>query len=607
MLLSPEMKLPRSCLVVLALFLGACATSQPPALVDLPATGPQGELVSKVPVVDIHTHTFNARFLPIRNLVLGKRRDKGWGGFFVRPPFAIAVANKIARFTKLKDLPAVNPATERQPTKEQAKEANELSAQLERPETPVTAGELQKHPGVTGIQKIAEGRQSEVSEAELKPLEMVVSVFAPQKQAPVDKAKRKSEIGHFLKCLLASDDELVNKFHEDHGERVDLMVSHMMDLAPVFNQEVDRKRFLLPFGEQIARFERQQDSAKGRMLYFVAYNPFRDHYRGGRPGDALAWVKNAYEKHGAFGVKIYPPAGYTPFCNHIPDPPRRPKWSQAWKQWNARYRPDGKLLTGEQLDARLLDLFCWAVDNDVPLFVHTGNHEVEASKDYFEMANPARWLALLNKHEKKLKNIRICFGHAGDSEYWFGKGREGWGKDVYQLCATYPNIYCEFGVHDDIVYPDKRKNFSARLAELIAESRADSRLFDFSTKILYGSDWYMPMIAGRDRINYLNAHKEAILKVQLKPLEGEPNPVDTESLYKNYFYRNAMAFLNAKEQLKRNGIPNSLRANLRDLVNKAGTEDSSSRSRGAGAKLRARTEPGERRSDEGEGLVSFAR
>jgi predicted TIM-barrel fold metal-dependent hydrolase len=370
----------------------------------------------------------------------------------------------------------------------------------------------------------------------------------------------------------------------------------MMDLEPVFDQELDHRRFLLPFDEQIARAKNQQANAGGRMLYFVAYNPFRDHYRGGGPGDALAKVKRAYEEQGAFGVKIYPPSGYTPFDNKIPPPPRWPKWTQAWKQWYARYHHRGVQIDEKELDARLLKLFCWAVKYDVPLFVHTGDNEVEANKGYAKLADPAHWLALLGKYPEKLKNIRICFAHAGDSEYWFSSKREGWGEHVYQLCAKYRNIYCEFGVHDDIVYGEKREKFSAKLAQLIAESRADPEKFDFSTKILYGSDWFMPMMAGRDRVNYLNAHKDAILNVRLA--EGEPNPVDIERLYKNYFYRNAMAFLKAKGNLKRNGIPESLQATLRELVEQVGTEDLASRERGAGITRRAPAEAGRRRSQE---------
>ncbi|HWM24276.1 MAG TPA: amidohydrolase family protein [Chthoniobacterales bacterium] len=602
MFLPCETRFPRSYLVVLALFLGACATSKPPPpLVVLSSSGPQAELVAQVPVVDIHTHTFNARFLPIRNIALG-RRDKNRAMWLLRPPLLVAITNAVTRRTELDGL-AADLDSEAQ-LRRIADEANQLASQLDAPAKPVTARELGNDPRVTAIEKIAEGGSGgELSDLELMAWEPIVSILTTQEKAPVDKARRRSEISHFLKCLSMSDRELVKTFRDDHQDKVALMVSHMMDLAPVFGQEEDSSR-LLPFREQIRRFKKQQDNAEGRMLYFVAYNPFRDHYRGGQPGDALKVVKTAYEQQGAFGVKVYPPAGYTPFANRIPNPPKGLAWWPGRAQWNARYQPDGIRLKNEELDAPLLDLFHWAVKNDVPLFVHTGTSEVQARNGYWKMANPAHWKELLDKHEKDLKNIRICFGHAGDSGYWFGEGKNvGWGKDIFELCVKYPNIYCEFGVHDAIVYPDPREVFTTKLAELIEISRA--KPYNFATKILYGSDWYMPMPGGRDRVNYLNAHKDAILRVPLKQGESDSNPVDTESLYKNYFYRNALAFLNAKKQLEREEIPGSLRAKLRYLVKLADTEDSSSRTRGAGAKLRARTGPGQRRSQEG--LASFAR
>ena len=69
----------------------------------------------------------------------------------------------------------------------------------------------------------------------------------------------------------------------------------------------------------------------------------------------------------------------------------------------------------------------------------------------------------------------------------------------------------------------------------------------------------MPMIAGSDRVNYLNAFKVAILDVR-------PNGASTEFLYKNFFYRNALAFLNTRKRLARGGLPAELRQRLQRLL-----------------------------------------
>ena len=65
----------------------------------------------------------------------------------------------------------------------------------------------------------------------------------------------------------------------------------------------------------------------------------------------------------------------------------------------------------------------------------------------------------------ELRTLRLCLRHAGGGGYWFEESR-----------TSHP--------------------------------------YDFSTEILYRSDWFMPMIAGSDRVNCMNAFKAAILHVR---------------------------------------------------------------------------------------------
>ena len=544
--------------IPVALLLSSCSTSKPPPKVVLPSAGPAAALVKQVPVVDIHTHTFNARFLPIQNIALGKR-DMHPLLSFAGDPMVIAITDLITRATQ-EDIDPPGAAAELRLMEDVAAKANRLSADLEgekEPANPVNAQELQNDPRVTGLQKIAERMPSHtLSNAELAGLQTFVWMFADHRQPFADKEKQKLEVAHFLRCLTAAEGRMVQLFQQDQQEQVALMVSHMMDMAPTYNQREDRNKLLRFAEQQVPRVRRQQENAGGKMLYFVAYNPFRDHFSDGVPGGALALVRKAYEEQGAFGVKIYPPSGYTPGNNQIP---RRPRViaRQPGEQWDARYKPHGVLLTGAELDARLLEFFRWCVREDVPVFAHSGAGEVQARNGYGKMADPAGWRRLLEEHPE-LRTLRLCLGHAGGGDYWFEESERGWGREVFKLCADYPNVYCEFGIHDQIVDPVKRARFSAKLARLIAESRA-THPYDFSTKILYGSDWFMPMVAGSDRVNYLNAFKAAILQVQ-------PNAFSTASLYKNFFYRNALAFLNTRQRLARGGLPPELRKRLQALL-----------------------------------------
>jgi predicted TIM-barrel fold metal-dependent hydrolase len=540
-----------------ALLLSSCSTSTPPPKIVLPSAGPAGALVKNVPVVDVHTHTFNARFLPIQNIALGKR-DMHPFLSLAADPVVIAITDLITRATE-EDIDPPGTAAELRLMEDVASEANFLSAVLEGGMSAkrVTAIELQNDPRVTGLQKITDGLPGQtLSNAELAGLRRFVLMFADHQQPFADKENQRDEVAHFLSCLTAAEGRIVRLFQQDQQEQVALMVSHMMDMAPTYNQREDGRK-LLRFAEQeVPRVRRQQENAGGKMLYFVAYNPFRDHFDDGQPGRALAVVRRAYEEQGAFGVKIYPPSGYTPTGNRIPQRP----WvlaRQPGEQWDARYKPHGVRLTGAELDARLLEFLRWCVREDVPVFAHSGDGEVQARNGYGRMANPAGWRRLLEEHPE-LRTLRLCFGHAGGGDYWFRESDGGWGREVFELCADCPNIYCEFGIHDRIVDPANRARFSAKLARLIDESRANHP-YDFSTKILYGSDWFMPMIAGSDRVNYMNAFKAAILEVR-------PNGASTESLYKNFFYRNALAFLNVRQRLALGGLPTELRQRLQRLL-----------------------------------------
>ena len=106
--------------------------------------------------MDIHTHTFNARFLPIQNIALGKR-DMHPFFSLAADPVVIAITELITRATD-EDIDPPGMAAELRLMEDVASKANLLSAALEGgmgPAKQVSARELQKDPRVTGLQKIA--------------------------------------------------------------------------------------------------------------------------------------------------------------------------------------------------------------------------------------------------------------------------------------------------------------------------------------------------------------------------------------------------------------------------------------------------------------------
>jgi Amidohydrolase len=571
---------------LISLLILGCHTS-PPSKVDITHfSAAERALIRTSPVIDIHTHTFNSRFLPIREIALGKRDKFGISSIFITDSLALALVHYIVWATE-KDTPSHNAISSLQLAKltNATLKANPTPTITTPITTPITSDQITAAPGIQGARLIIEKHRQfhDLNASQKQSLQRFANYFSADPGILPDQTDHSNEIGHFLACITAKSTSMESLYQNDHttGKNhpllppgrhlITLATSHMMDMAPTYDQKESQTTdedpsLLYPFREiQIPLMQDQQRDANGRLLYFVAYNPFRDTWSGddmAKPGHALQIIKDAYDHHGAFGVKIYPPSGYAPAGNTIKSRP----WAiskQPGRQWDARYRPKGRPpLTGADLDAELLQLCLWAVKNDVPLFTHCGQGEFEARGTYHTLADPRGWLKLLQDNSKshpELRNLRLCLGHAGGGSEWFdhsdaAQWNNNWGATVYQLCRDYPHIYCEFGAFDEMATEPARTAFSLHISQLITASKTSGNPWNFSTKILYGSDWFMPLYQSTDRLNYLLSFQSAIY-----------NAGGTE-LYKNYFYRNALAFLSPEKRIAKGGLPAPLVSQLHHLL-----------------------------------------
>jgi hypothetical protein len=160
--------------------------------------------------------------------------------------------------------------------------------------------------------------------------------------------------------------------------------------------------------------------------------------------------------------------------------------------------------------------------------------------------------------------LRLCLGHAGGADYWFGGGKaSSWGQLVYDLCRRYPNVYCEITTHAELVSADRQAYFVDRLAKSFDDSQhnADHKPYDysFSKKLIYGTDWYLPDASDRDTV--LLATQRAFLHKKLR------------RHYRDYFFGNALCYLNAKGKLKGIGdSTSSIDKKLAEALSLAGEE-----------------------------------
>lgn len=526
-------------------------------------------LVARTPIVDIHTHTFNTRYLPLEGILLGKRDAFPPVTWLISDRCARMLAQALVDRTQLASaggMPAVSAETSGRMLHETVGVDPVCKIFLKLLNKAAVAGawneDLSPETQMQNAEAVADqmNLQERIAiRAATHMMGMEESIDTPDPGDGLKAAVR------FLWMITQSDGEMARLFRSQYsGVRMrgkPLMVSHMIDLAPVHDQEPDGEALLRFRSQQIRRMEAYQNRPDSGLIYFVAYNPYRDHWLGGRPGDALRVVQWAVRNHGAWGVKVYPPSGYRPAENKIRPRALALLSRRPGAQWDARYAglDDPR---NEVLDRRLEKLLLWCIEEDVPVFVHSGTGEFEARRGYgVYHSNPRFWRRFLESHPEPDGSpcrLRLCLGHAGGNDFWYGgEDHLDWGREAYDLCREFPNVYCEITTHGELTESDRQAYFVDQLATLFSEPAgrhvAGHRYpyrFPFSSKLVYGTDWYLPEAAERRQI--LRATQQAFLHEKLRPF------------YRDYFSGNAFRFLNVRARLRdtRNPVAPAVRERL---------------------------------------------
>lgn len=492
-------------------------------------------------MIDVHSHVFNAAYLPLRGIFISRGVPRG-----VASPLARLLQDVVERDDALPRLHAS--ALSRSPLVAAKDDASAgWAALLDSGSDPVTtfarevdtdfleshaaeideaAAEMDRHfpetaAGALGMEAAAPfGIRSEAEAA----------IGADLARRPAGWLRRKLRwllmrvaaiiqggmrfIG-WVMLLLSRETRIAQSLADTYPE-ASLFVHHMMDMDPHYAR-YHSAGSLYPFVDlQLRRMRALAVSSKGRLLTFVAYSPFRE--------DGVEIVEKWLHR-GCAGVKFYAPNGYRPIGNTKSD-------------------LDGTGQDAAAVDARNLELFRLCVRLDVPIFAHCQPGEMEAWPRAGCLSDPAGWARVLAMDG--LKNLRLCLGHAG-GEGWTappgeedaeGANRCGAGarfvNGVVELCVRYPNVFCEFGCLEGIFDPAERARFATRLAAYV-QQHGDA----LSRKLLYGSDWHMLAKApapGR----YDDAFRTAFAS----------SPV-LQPLQERFFFRNTLDYLNLPGYLAR--------------------------------------------------------
>lgn len=270
----------------------------------------------------------------------------------------------------------------------------------------------------------------------------------------------------FLGNMLACETTLVEKVRTN-TPGAELFVHLMMHMDPSLADDS-----FYSYSRQIARVRAlcANPYVGGRVCAFVAFNAYDP--------TSLTTVEDALHR-GFVGVKFYPPMGY------------RASGNVATLPWINDVQP-------AELESRVQALFEMCAELDVPIMTHCTPHGMEADPKGQSGLNsdPNFWRSVLDAH----RNLRVCFAHAGDHDGWFrdtppDKPTRAWKHAIVDLCVRYENVYCDLSHMSEVLAgpgPTPDRGRDALRSALTAILREQPR---FAEKIMYGSDFPMPLKA----------------------------------------------------------------------------------------------------------------
>ncbi len=310
----------------------------------------------------------------------------------------------------------------------------------------------------------------------------------------------------FFLLMLSREDGLASRLFSSYRkeQNVSTVLSLMMDMQYAYK---GHRSPHYPYPKQIERMADIQKADPNRHLFFIAFDPRRK--------DAVKIVTKAIMSGIFVGGKIYPPMGYLPSGS-----------TEREKQ---------------EFD----DLYRQFTINDWPLLTHCTPVGFQAYKGSGILSDPANWEPVLKQHNQ----LRLCFGHGGGGsttnilagsqdrsqvlyEGWYAEKFEQNSLDtnyafkIFHLCLEYPNVYCDLSHLDEIV-ADEEKRERLRCNLIYAFSQGGESQ-PFSNKVMYGSDWHMPLMCRQtekyldcfidifDSCDVLRRHKEKFFSINAK-------------------------------------------------------------------------------------------
>jgi predicted TIM-barrel fold metal-dependent hydrolase len=250
-----------------------------------------------------------------------------------------------------------------------------------------------------------------------------------------------SKLEDWLEFIDMSIFEIAQKLVDEMDEAgIDMCTPLMMDMAYCKKFGGGTKRFKDQMKETLAAVEainRKYDRI--RMLPFIAADPNRE--------GIVTIVKDALSKGVFRGVKIYPVMGFTPD------------------------------------DQRLYPIYEYCAEHHIPLTAHCYNGGIPGLKEYYHLADPKHWGAVL----EDFQTLTLNLAH---------NDRTGspWQAKIAQLIKAHPNVYTDVSFDTEMWFMPRR--YFKHIKRMLSSPKTRDR-------VLYGTDWYMGRCFWTEK-SYLN-------------------------------------------------------------------------------------------------------
>lgn len=298
----------------------------------------------------------------------------------------------------------------------------------------------------TYVEPIAEALK--YSPTAVKALERIIEMVGKDKHVHLVEVLKTftSNFSEVVAALLAS---------MDHAG-IDIATPLMLDMTA--GNEIDHPE--LPWDLQVKLFGELNTQSEGRLRPFYGFDPRRD--------GSLETCMAEIHAGRFFGVKMYPPMGFSPNYNST--------------------------LNSSKVNARLKKLYAWAEHFRIPITVHSsaggihGDSMNEKTAKFF--SHPNRMWDVFFDHPELI----YCYAHWGGNaefvQYWtdMDKDPDNRAGTIHRQMMEFPFVIADDSYHQSATQIDKDGQFTEEAIEYgDAKRRCMADMFA-ATNTVYGND-----------------------------------------------------------------------------------------------------------------------